>query len=133
MAGQPGRSGGPRTGTPGKAYANRIDLPAAAPGQPYGVAGQQAAAQRVIPLPMGQGAPQGDPMQEAPLPPVVPLDAPTQRPDEPVTAGMPFGDGPGPPPMPDPNQQSLQWLQSIYQVAPSNDLLEVIMQMEAGQ
>lgn len=27
---------------------------------------------------------------------VVPLSAPTQRPDEPITAGMPFGMGPGP-------------------------------------
>jgi hypothetical protein len=27
---------------------------------------------------------------------VVPLMAPTQRPDEPITAGMPFGMGPGP-------------------------------------
>lgn len=29
-------------------------------------------------------------------PSVVPLGAPTQRPDEPVTAGSPMGDGPGP-------------------------------------
>jgi hypothetical protein len=29
------------------------------------------------------------------LPPVTPLTAPTQRPDEPLTAGMPFGAGPG--------------------------------------
>jgi hypothetical protein len=34
------------------------------------------------------GAPQG--------PPVTPLFAPTERPDEPVTAGAPFGPGPGP-------------------------------------
>lgn len=27
---------------------------------------------------------------------MVPMDAPTQRPDEPVTAGAPFGPGPGP-------------------------------------
>jgi hypothetical protein len=27
---------------------------------------------------------------------VVPLDAPTQRPDEPLTAGLPVGAGPGP-------------------------------------
>lgn len=29
---------------------------------------------------------------------VVPLDAPTQRPEEPITAGAPFGPGPGPSP-----------------------------------
>ena len=28
-------------------------------------------------------------------PPITPLNAPTQRPDEPLTAGMPFGAGPG--------------------------------------
>lgn len=28
--------------------------------------------------------------------PIVPLDAPTQRPDEPFTTGMPFGEGIGP-------------------------------------
>ncbi len=27
---------------------------------------------------------------------VIPMDAPTMRPDEPVTAGAPFGPGPGP-------------------------------------
>lgn len=30
------------------------------------------------------------------LPPVTPLTAPTERPNEPLTAGMPFGPGPGP-------------------------------------
>lgn len=29
------------------------------------------------------------------LPPITPLDAPTERPDEPVTAGSPSGPGPG--------------------------------------
>jgi hypothetical protein len=29
---------------------------------------------------------------------MTPLFAPTQRPDEPLTAGAPFGDGPGPAP-----------------------------------
>ena len=37
-----------------------------------------------------QGAPMAGQMQ------AVPLDAPTQRPDEPITAGAPFGPGPGP-------------------------------------
>lgn len=38
-----------------------------------------------------------------------PLFAPTQRPEEPVTAGAPFGPGPGPQPMPQ-QQQSLAGL-----------------------
>jgi hypothetical protein len=31
-----------------------------------------------------------------PMPQAVPLGAPTSRPDEPITAGNPFGPGPGP-------------------------------------
>jgi hypothetical protein len=31
-------------------------------------------------------------------PSVIPLDAPSQFPDEPITAGAPFGPGPGPRP-----------------------------------
>ncbi len=38
----------------------------------------------------------GAPMQGETRPNVVPLHAPTQRPDEPITAGAPFGPGPGP-------------------------------------
>lgn len=30
------------------------------------------------------------------MPPITPITAPTERPDEPMTAGMPFGPGPGP-------------------------------------
>jgi len=40
---------------------------------------------------------QGAPLAQAPgLPPVVPLDAPSNRPDEPVTTGAPLGPGAGP-------------------------------------
>lgn len=38
----------------------------------------------------------GAPMNAAPLPQAVPLGAPTNRPDEPVTAGNPLGPGIGP-------------------------------------
>jgi hypothetical protein len=55
-------------------------------GLPYGQAGQLAAAQRAIPLP------QADTWEA----PVIPLDAPTQRPDEPVTDGVPIGPGRSP-------------------------------------
>lgn len=42
------------------------------------------------------GSPTPNPRVSAPVQqtPVTPLFAPTQRPDEPVTAGMPFGPGP---------------------------------------
>lgn len=82
--------GGKRTPTAGKTYPNRTDLggqvPAqAAPGQPYGAAGEQMAAQRAVPMaaPMIQPGAQGA------------FDRPTERPDEPITAGLDIGPGPG--------------------------------------
>lgn len=38
----------------------------------------------------------GAPMAAAPMPQAIPLGAPTNRPDEPVTAGNPYGAGVGP-------------------------------------
>lgn len=79
-------SGGPRQGTPGTAYPNRTDmqLPAVVPGQQYGQATAQAQAQQQVPMattpPGSMGA----------------FSRPTERPGEPVTAGLPSGPGPGP-------------------------------------
>ena len=83
-------------------------------GLPYGEAGQLAAAQRGAPLPAA-GAVPVPPAGAAPgggafdwngatqaaqgwVPPKLNLAAPTERPTEPVTAGMPTGPGPGPTP-----------------------------------
>lgn len=109
--------GGVRQGTPGTAYGNRTDLNAALPvqaatGQGYGEAGAQQAAQRAIPVAPQQvsvAAPQA-PAQGQPAPttitgqmPTLPsypgelkFDHPTDRPDEPITAGLNIGDGAGP-------------------------------------
>src|SRR5690348_16582488 len=114
--------GGPRQGTPGAAYGNRTDLnanrkPSTQPirtprGMPYGEAGRQAAAQKVLPIPAapspsapsaasgssgGSGSvlpPDVDP--GALLASLPTLGGPTSRPTEPVTAGLPIGPGPGP-------------------------------------
>jgi hypothetical protein len=64
-----------------------MDLQASAP---------MASAPGVKPAPAAsitspQQGQQGQPQQ-----PITPLSAPTQRPDEPVTAGSPMGPGPGP-------------------------------------
>lgn len=127
-------SGGPRTGTPGAAHAQRTDLntPSARPlpvattrGQPYGAATAQAQAQAQIPL----AAP------TAPSPRLsVPLDSPTARPAEPVTAGLPSGPGPGPEVLPtrSPDPTSLQ-LRTLYGLYPNNDLLSLIEFMDSGQ
>lgn len=112
----PGRSnrGGRRQGTPGKSYSNRVDLQShqpvrTAPGQAYGVATQQAQAQQAMPLPGGAAnagpstppppGPLGGmpPLGTGPLPGSLgPLHAPTGRPNEPVTHGLPTGPGAGP-------------------------------------
>lgn len=91
---------------PGK-YARRTDggpaqVLSAAPNQPYGEATQQLNAQRLAP--MAGAAPMPHPATlpsggEAPpsLPPFTgtPLDAPSQRPTEPITAGVDIGAGAG--------------------------------------
>ena len=77
------------------AYGQRTDLnmaPTAVPGQTYGKAGAQIAAQRAVPMgaqaaPAAPKAPTSTPGQYGPL------DRPTERPNEPVTAGAPFGPG----------------------------------------
>lgn len=78
--------GGKRQGTPGKAYANRTDM-----GQNYNPASEATPAAGGISAPEAQ----------APYVPVYPEDTPmlldpTARPDEPITAGLPVGPGPGP-------------------------------------
>lgn len=118
--------GGARQGTIGQAYGNRTDLNASMPvqtatGQDYGQAAAQQAAQRAIPVAAQPvpGAQQGSPAQGAgPLPqPAQPApttvneqmaqqqqvypgelkwDHPTDYPNEPITSGIPMGEGPGP-------------------------------------
>lgn len=64
----------------------------AARGQTYGKRQEQMEAQRAVP--MGRSpveAPVARPRPAAPGS----LTAPTARPDEPITAGAPFGEGPG--------------------------------------
>lgn len=99
--------GGKRTGTPGQSYPNRSDLPAAPDpgagtfkGQPYGAATEQAQVQgSTQPQGVGGPAPMAAPTGPAPGS-FGDFGRPTERPDEPVTAGIPFGPGPGPGPAP---------------------------------
>lgn len=121
--------GGARQGTPGQAYGQRTDLNASMPvqtatGQGYGVAAEQRAAQRAIPI---AAQPVAGATASAPAPaPAQPQAGPTtissqmsapqmnpgdlkflhpsERPEEPVTTGHPFGDGAGPEVLNLPNQ-----------------------------
>lgn len=101
----PGGRGGRRNGKVGTAYKNRTDLnggpqPAtAAPGQPYGAAGAQLAAQQALPM----GTPQVAGGMPGPLPSHIPMPGQlgdllgdSQNPDEHVMNGSPMGPGAGP-------------------------------------
>ena len=81
--GQPVR---PVTGLPYGENADFQDLQSSAP-----------MAQAPAPPPMTRGnAGRSAPTGTGDAGGIVPLDAPTQRPDEPLTAGNPYGPGPGP-------------------------------------
>ena len=107
-----------RSSSPGKLQPNRADLTKtplpveAAPNQGYGVAAAQRAAQQAIPMgaPAAPGPGGGSlaPAGAAPTPQAQPqaplavpggngaLSRPTERPNEPVTHGLPMGPGGGP-------------------------------------
>lgn len=78
--------GGKRQGTPGVAYANRTDM-----GMDYNMGSPQTPAAGGIQA----GADQKPMMSVYPEDTPMLLD-PTARPDEPITAGLPIGPGPGP-------------------------------------
>ena len=115
------------SGRPGVAYTNRSDLNAqpvrAAAGQPYGQRGAQEAAQRAVPLPGPRDLP-------------TPLGAPSERPDEPLTAGAPFGAGRMSPSLqaqaaapiaPGSQPDVLRILEEAYRLYPSDDLMDMIV------
>ena len=80
-----------------------------------------------------QSAPMAGPSQaEAPsplgasMPSVMPLTAPTERPDEPLTAGMDFGAGPGSEALNLPRERSLsEILASMIDIDPTGDVQEL--------
>ena len=123
-----------------KQYSNRSDLrnsaklPAkAATGQTYGEAGKQIAAQRAVPMaaPPTDVAPTATPQQPRVAPGSMgPLNRPTERPDEPVTAGAPFGPGRneqlGGYMGPRNSDPILDELRAIYSVAPNEALADMI-------
>ncbi len=120
--------GGSRQGRKGVAYKQRTDLNTVkplpvttVPDQPYGAAKAQADAQSVVPMQGGLPTPsvlngqQSEPT--GPMPGELPsLTAPSSRPDEPVTHGMPLGPGGGTdifPTAPDPVLKGLAILNSL--------------------
>lgn len=128
--------GGPRVGQPGKNYANRMDMQvgarqaAQAPtGLPYGQHQAMINSQHAVGLPVAQN----------PAEQLVGLHEPTQRPNEPITAGMATGPGPGPEAVGLPpstggpgNNPLADQLRALYLAYPSSDLAGLIEQYDAG-
>jgi hypothetical protein len=116
--------------------------------EPYGARAALEAAQHAIPLPNEGGAPSAAappspaaaPATAAPEPPALagaqPFNRPTERPAEPVTAGLPSGPGPGPEALSTMTQQAPDLigaqLKAIFAQYPNDDLLRVMALHEAG-
>lgn len=86
--------GGVREGTPGDPKPNRTDMNSAIPidsapsaGREWGAVTADLAAQRVVPMAPPPGPQPGE---------LTPLNAPSERPHEPITTGISLGEGPGP-------------------------------------
>jgi hypothetical protein len=121
-------------------YANRTDLQnptkkmavTASPGQTYGEAGAQRAAQQAVPM----GTPQAPVVAPGSL---GPLDRPTERPLEPITAGNPLGAGPGAEalvtPLPDTlmaggKQDLINQVRYVYSKYPNTAVLQLLLELE---
>lgn len=123
------RAGGRRQGRAGTNYANRSDLraPPLAPSQQYGQGVTHQAAVAAVPLPK-QAPP------SLPIPGMVAdLTAPTARPAEPVTTGLPIGAGAGPqalgPGIGAPDEIGAL-LRAVYQRYPNEDVRRLIEQVD---
>lgn len=93
----PGKFAKRTDGGPGDTRQPQMKIPSAG----YGEGVQTAEIQAGAPL-AATGGSAGMPLQQAQAPAqkLVPLDAPTERPGEPITTGMPFGPGAGPEALP---------------------------------
>lgn len=103
----------------------------AARGQTYGKRKEQMDAQRAVP--MGRAPSEVQAQQVARPRPAAPgsLTAPTARPMEPITAGAPFGAGPGPlaagiPMMPSAADNAVMELRAISQQFQSDELMDLL-------
>lgn len=141
--------GGRRQGRPGQTYGNRSDLNGAKTmefvGQQYGERARQVASQRAVPAQAppapatGAPGPGGQTSTPAPLGPgpgsLGSLTDPTARPDEPISHGMPFGEGPGPEALqfrPSPDDDAITRLRALYQQSGSPALGRLLEAWEDG-
>ena len=118
-----------------QAGTNRVAIQAAT-GQTYGEAGKQMAAQRAVP--MGAPPTQVTPQAPRPMPGSLgDLTLPTERPDEPITAGSDFGAGPsslqaGILPAPSASNDVLEQLLYLNRLYPNPDVENLISVIRDG-
>lgn len=112
-------SGGPRSGKPGATYSNRSDL-----------SGDSSHAPGVTREAVRESTPNSAPMIAPGQ--VTPLSAGTERPDEPLTAGLPIGEGPGMEALaPGAVADDALWeLRALANRFPNRDLLRLIAHAE---
>jgi len=91
------------------------------PGMPYGEQQALTQQQKAAPLPKDT-TPQAQPAMRRPMP-QMDIFAQTQRPSEPVTAGLPFGPGVGPA---EPLQTSDDIIYEMYRITGDANLLNLI-------
>lgn len=96
----------------------------AAKNQTYGKATEQMESQRAVPMGAGPTQVQG------PTPGGALFSRPTERPDEPITAGAPFGDGIGPMaagvPMYNPRESAIEEIRMIADMDQNEDLQNLL-------
>lgn len=137
--------GGQRRGLPGQNYGNRRDLQMGPRKQPITTGPSAGYGQRVALERIQRAAPMGPPPTDAvPVPeerswPVAgslgPLDGPTQRPDEPVTAGIALGPGAGPEALrlPPGGADEIAWqLRALARRYPTPALQEILEDLDDG-
>jgi len=119
-----------------QAYGNRTDLNmpkakvarAVARNQTYGKAKEQLDSQRAVP--MGGAPTEVRANSSAPRRSSGPFDRPTERPNEPITEGAPFGPGMGPAaagiPMYNPQIAAVEELKLFAQLDQNSDLADLV-------
>ena len=138
--------GGRRSGKPGQAYPNRTDLNKgpqpvgnfAGPQVPYGTGAELSRSQQAMPVapPPAPGpaqGPGGPAMPPGPAPGSLgQFDGPTQRPNEPLTHGLPIGPGGGPEVMSNPaSRPAMTLLQQLAnQPYVSDEIRSLLSQLE---
>jgi hypothetical protein len=120
-----------------QAGTNRVAIQAAT-GQTYGEAGKQMAAQRAVPMGAPPTEATGQPQMRRPMPGSLgDLTRPTDRPDEPITAGADFGAGPsslqaGILPAPSASNDVLEQLLYLNRLYPNPDVENLISVIRDG-